>query len=98
MIDYTAYAIFGLATATAVWAAWKTIRHTHISDAMFYAIAAVLGITANAVAIRLHRARARYADALARTRDDDDLKYLGPTRTSADVKGTNGAEWKGVVE
>ena len=61
-------------------------------------IAAVLGITANAVAIRLHRARARYADALARTRDDDDLKYLGPTRTSADVKGTNGAEWKGVVE
>ena len=31
-------------------------------------IAAVLGITPNAVAIRLHRARARYADALARGR------------------------------
>ena len=30
------------------------------------AIAAVLGITPNAVAIRLHRARARFADALAR--------------------------------
>lgn len=41
MIDSTAYAIFGLATATAVWAAWKTIRHTRVSDAMFYAIAAV---------------------------------------------------------
>ena len=55
-------------------------------------IAAVLGITPNAVAIRLHRARARFADALARTRDDDDLKYPGPTRTSADVKGTHGAD------
>jgi len=41
MIDYTAYTIFGLATVVAVWAAWKTIRHTRISDAMFYAIAAV---------------------------------------------------------
>ena len=61
-------------------------------------IAAVLGITANAVAIRLHRARARYADALARLRDDDDLKYPGSTRTSADVKGTDGAAWKGAAE
>jgi hypothetical protein len=41
MIDYTAYTIFGLATATALWAAWKTIRHTRVSDAMFYAISAV---------------------------------------------------------
>ena len=41
MIDYTAYAIFGLATAVALWAAWKTIRHTRISDSMFYAISAV---------------------------------------------------------
>jgi len=58
-------------------------------------IAAVLGITANAVAIRLHRARSRYADALIRQEPDDDLKYLDPTRTSGDVKGTNGAAWKG---
>jgi len=41
MIDTTAYAVFGLATAVAVWAAWKTIRHTRISDGMFYAISAV---------------------------------------------------------
>ena len=41
MIDYAAYTIFGLSAATAIWAAWKTIRHTRISDAMFYAISAV---------------------------------------------------------
>jgi RNA polymerase sigma-70 factor (ECF subfamily) len=58
-------------------------------------IAAVLGITANAVAIRLHRARARFADALARDSRDDDLKYLDPSRTEAQVKGTHGAAWKG---
>ena len=62
------------------------------------AIAAVLGITPNAVAIRLHRARTRFADALARQSPDDDLKHLDPTRTSADVKGTDGAAWKGVGE
>ena len=61
-------------------------------------IAAVLGITPNAVAIRLHRARARFADALARESPPDDLKYLDPNRTSADVKGTNSAAWKGVAE
>ena len=61
-------------------------------------IAAVLGITPNAVAIRLHRARARFVDALARESPDDDLKYLDPSRTLADVKGTHGAEWKGVGE
>ena len=61
-------------------------------------IAAVLGITPNAVAIRLHRARARFADALARESRDDDLKYLDPSRTSADVKGTHGAALKGVAE
>jgi RNA polymerase sigma-70 factor (ECF subfamily) len=61
-------------------------------------IAAVLGITPNAVAIRLHRARARFADALSRGSRDDDLKYLDPSRTSADVKGTNGAAWKGVAK
>ena len=61
-------------------------------------IAAVLGITPNAVAIRLHRARSRFADALAREKPDDDLKHLDPSRTSADVKGTNGAAWKGVAK
>ena len=58
-------------------------------------IASVLGITPNAVAIRLHRARARFADALARESRDDDVKYLDPSRTEAQVKGTNGAAWKG---
>ncbi len=58
-------------------------------------IAQVLGISPNAVAIRLHRARARFAGALTRTRNADDLKHLDPSRTSADVKGTHGAAWKG---
>jgi RNA polymerase sigma-70 factor (ECF subfamily) len=58
-------------------------------------IAAVLGVTPNAVAIRLYRARARFAEALARETPEDDLKYLDPSRTSTDVKGTNGAAWKG---
>ena len=58
-------------------------------------IAAVLGITANAVAIRLHRARSRFAEALERTLETDDLKHLDPSRTSADVTGTNRAAWKG---
>ena len=62
------------------------------------AIATVLGITPNAVAIRLHRARARFADALARRSPEDDLKYLDPSRTSADVKGIHDADWKGVGE
>jgi RNA polymerase sigma-70 factor (ECF subfamily) len=60
-------------------------------------IAAVLRITPNAVAIRLHRARARFADALARD-SREDLKYPDPSRTSADVKGTNGAARKGAAE
>ncbi|MEX1173698.1 MAG: sigma-70 family RNA polymerase sigma factor [Chloroflexota bacterium] len=61
-------------------------------------IAQVLAITPNAVAIRLHRARARYAAALAATPGAGDLKYPDPTRTSTDVTGTNGAAWKGVAE
>ena len=61
-------------------------------------IAAVLGITANAVAIRLHRARARFAEALAHETPDDHLKYPRQSRTSADVKGTDEPAWKGVAE
>ena len=52
-------------------------------------IAAVLGISPNAVAIRLHRARARFAAA---------LKGSGGSRTSGEVKGTIGAAWEGVAE
>ena len=62
------------------------------------AIAAVLGITPNAVAIRLHRARARFADALSALSSDDALKQMDPSRTSSDVKGTHGAGWKGAGE
>ncbi|HEX6868080.1 MAG TPA: sigma-70 family RNA polymerase sigma factor [Candidatus Limnocylindrales bacterium] len=61
-------------------------------------IATVLGITANAVAIRLHRARTRFAEALARDPGGgsaDGAKYPGTSRTSGEVKGTDGAAWKG---
>jgi RNA polymerase sigma factor (sigma-70 family) len=61
-------------------------------------IATVLGITPNAVAIRRHRARARFAEALARESRDDDLKELDPSRTSTRVKGTHGPAWKGVAK
>jgi RNA polymerase sigma-70 factor (ECF subfamily) len=70
--------------------AWEDLRNHEIAE--------VLGITANAVAIRLHRARARFADALARTSREHDLKDPGPSRTSSDVKGTHGAAWRGVAE
>ena len=70
--------------------AWEDLRNQQIAE--------VLGITANAVAIRLHRARARFTDALARTSGEDDLKYPDPGRTSSGVKGTHGAAWKGVAE
>ena len=41
MIDNVAFSVTLIATTVALWAAWKTIRHTRISDAMFYAIGAV---------------------------------------------------------
>jgi hypothetical protein len=41
MIDAVAYSVGWLSATVALWAAWKTVRHTRISDAMFYAIAAV---------------------------------------------------------
>jgi DNA-directed RNA polymerase specialized sigma24 family protein len=61
-------------------------------------IAAVLGVTANAVAIRLHRARARFAAALERASADDNLKHLDPSRTSGEVKGAEGAAWNEVTK
>jgi RNA polymerase sigma-70 factor (ECF subfamily) len=61
-------------------------------------IAQVLGISANAVAIRLHRARSRFAAALDRQVGTSDLKYPDQSRTSTDVKGTNGAGWTEVAE
>ena len=70
--------------------AWEDLRNHQIAE--------VLGITANAVAIRLHRARARFTDALARASGQNDLKDQGPGRTSPGVKGTHGAAWKGVAE
>ncbi len=69
-------------------AAWEELGHQQI--------ATVLGITPNAVAIRLHRARARFAEAFGKTSGADDVKGMDPNRTSADVTGTNGAAWKGV--
>lgn len=58
-------------------------------------IAVVLGITPNAVAIRLHRARQRFSAA---------LKSIDPSRTSTQVQGTNDAPgttdstWKGAAK
>ena len=74
-------------------------------------IGLVLGISPNAAAIRLHRARARYAAALSRTSGgesrsagrgsrttaDADLKYPDASRTSTDVTGSHSAAWKGVA-
>lgn len=58
--------------------AWEELSHADI--------ALVLGITQNAVSIRLHRARARFSEA---------LKDPGPSRTHVDVTGTESAAWKG---
>lgn len=70
--------------------AWEDLRNPQIAE--------VLGITVNAVAIRLHRARTRFAAALERTSGDGDLKYPASSRTSGDVTGTDGAPWTGVAE
>ncbi len=71
--------------------AWEELRNHQIAE--------VLHITPNAVAIRLHRARARFAAALERIAPGDrDVKDPGHSRTLADVKGTTGVAWKGVAE
>lgn len=41
MIDNVAFSVSLIAGAVALWAGWKTIRHTRINDTMFYAISAV---------------------------------------------------------
>lgn len=46
----------------------------------------VLGVSPNAVAIRLHRARRRFATELARI-EERDLKGSAPMRTSGEVEG-----------
>jgi RNA polymerase sigma factor (sigma-70 family) len=56
------------------------------------AIAQVLGISPNAVALRLHRARARFAKAL------ESLKDSADSRTSVDVRGTQRAAWNGETQ
>jgi RNA polymerase sigma-70 factor (ECF subfamily) len=61
-------------------------------------IARVLGISPNAVAIRLHRARSRFVTALQRidaSTGTADLKYPTSSRTSTPMRGTDGAAWKG---
>lgn len=70
--------------------AWEELGNRQIAD--------VLGISPNAVAIRLHRARARFAAALGSADDDGDLKYRDPIRTSSDVKGTHSAALEGADE
>ena len=70
--------------------AWEELGNTQI--------ATVLGISPNAAAIRLHRARARFAAALSARSSGRDLKYLDPSRTSTQVKGTPSAASKGVAE
>jgi RNA polymerase sigma-70 factor (ECF subfamily) len=70
--------------------AWEELRNPQVAE--------VLGITPNAVAIRLHRARRRFAEALARESREVDLKDLDPSRTSAEVKGTRGAALNGAAE
>jgi RNA polymerase sigma-70 factor (ECF subfamily) len=58
--------------------AWEELSHAEIGR--------VLGITANAVAIRLHRARARFAAELGRT-PERDVKGSAAARTSTSMRG-----------
>lgn len=60
--------------------AWEGLRHAEI--------AAVLGITPNAVAIRLHRARHRFEAQFHLVTQRDELKGPRPGRTSLGVKGS----------
>lgn len=66
--------------------AWEELTHGEI--------AATLGITPNAVAIRLHRARKRFAEALTAMTSGGDLKGSDPIRTSPSVKGRVAGMWR----
>ncbi|MEJ7695864.1 MAG: sigma-70 region 4 domain-containing protein [Candidatus Limnocylindrales bacterium] len=55
--------------------AWEEFSHSQI--------AMVLGISVNAVAIRVHRARGRFVQAL----EEEGRKGSGPSRTPGPVKG-----------
>lgn len=59
--------------------AWEELSHAEI--------ALVLRVSVNAVAIRVHRARGRFAAELARVREAD-LKDSSPSRTSGSTKAT----------
>jgi RNA polymerase sigma-70 factor (ECF subfamily) len=63
--------------------AWESLDHAGIGQ--------VLGISVNAVAIRLHRARARFAQELEKI-STNDTKGLAPTRTSDQVTGRTTAK------
>jgi RNA polymerase sigma-70 factor (ECF subfamily) len=54
-------------------------------------IAVVLGVTANAVAIRLHRARQRFAALIEQIGDGHGVKESAESRTHGSVKGTAGS-------
>lgn len=62
--------------------AWEELNHTEIAQ--------VLGITVNAVAIRLHRARQRFEEAF-RALSQTDVKDFGSNRTSPSAKGNTTA-------
>lgn len=59
--------------------AWEELRHDEI--------AGVLGISANAVAIRLHRARVRFEQELRATTTSHEVKEIEGRRTSTRLKG-----------
>lgn len=65
--------------------AWEDLGHAEI--------AAILGISANAVAIRVHRARRRYADAY-RALKAGPAKENGPGRTPVVVTGGRPGRWR----
>ena len=56
--------------------AWEELSHRQVAQS--------LGISENAVAIRLHRARRRFAEVLA---EDDRMKGMSMSRTSGEAKG-----------